>query len=86
MVKNILNGNFQELPKQRQNSIQIFLSSTFSGIYFILYENKNSSNVLKISDYKTERNYLMEHVYDELRTFCLQKYGIEFIVIKILPK
>jgi hypothetical protein len=80
----ILNGDFRNLPKRKSNVVKIFLSSTFSGIFIkrglFLSLIKLCFSRFFFKDTYEERDYLIENIYPELRTYCFENYGLDFQV------
>ncbi len=74
----ILKGRFDNLPDDRSKVVRIFLSSTFSGIFFKSEIKKIKKTFL---DTHAERDYLIEFVYPNLKKYCKQNYGLDFQVL-----
>lgn len=79
----IINGNFQNIPKEKSKLVRIFLSSTFSGIFhFYMLDVKNSLKIyFFLLDTHTERDYLIANIYPKLKTYCKTEYNIDFQIL-----
>lgn len=79
----IINGNFQNIPKDKSKLVRIFLSSTFSGIFhFYMLDVKNSLKIyFFVLDTHTERDYLIANIYPKLKTYCKTEYNIDFQIL-----
>ena len=77
----IINGNFDNIPKAKSKIVRIFLSSTFSGNFSCIKLLHSKRNIdLHFEDTHTERDYLISHVYPKLKEYCKKQYNLEFQV------
>jgi len=82
----ILNGNYDRIPKDKQNMVRIFLSSTFSGMNFYLSLKSASQRLVNLTNFNSqdthaERDYLISQVYPKLTEYFKKQYNVEFQVL-----
>ena len=75
----LLRGRAQELPDVRSKIVRVFVSSTFTGNYVLLFRKICSSHCF-LSDTLAERDSLIENIFPKLKDYCREKYGLEFQV------
>lgn len=82
----ILRGDFTHLSNRIGSEIRIYICSIFKGNFIIVTFNVRLYKIYLFNfnlDFEVERNYLVEHVYDELRKSCVEKYQKDLIVYRI---
>jgi hypothetical protein len=78
--KQILCGRARDNNIETAKNIRIFLSSTFSGDYNYIYLFLVNLINIYLLDTHAERDYLIEKIYPQLKTYCKKEYGLDFQV------